>query len=282
MPDLITNFLSNDELDSLIEYLNTEDDRSDIRPDVSSKHPRWDIDEWPQHIVERGLSYIFPKGYVVEEVTFQDTKIGLKPHTDNGSIPGTVGKTVMFLLDAEPEAQTIFFNNYWNGWRHNGVFFTKQHWTPFQYKLPGKDGNLVYVEDIRILLQQCEQEPETVYDFDVTTEFIELVRSTIKKRSIPRDENITVNKETGYIQAGPRVNDYTTFTNYIPGQDFDKDVYNRYLYDVPYEDLEGMTLDKVIEWDIGGLIVFDREQLHASSSCHSRKKFITIFCHGLE
>lgn len=281
MAEIFKNILTEDDVNTLLEYLDIEDERSDIRPDVSSKHPRWDIDNWPQDIIENGLSKIFPNGYVVEEVTFQDTKIGLKPHTDNGSIDGTVGKTVMFCLYAEPEAQTIFFKNYWKGWRHSGAFFTRQHWTPFQYKLPGKNGEMIYVEDLRILLMQCEQEPETVSDFDVTNEFIELIKTTIHKRSLPRDESIVVNQETGYIQAGPRVNDYTTLTNYDPELKFDPEFHKRYLYEVPFEDLHGLTVDTVLEWDDGAVIVFDREQLHSSSSCHSRKKFITIFCHAL-
>lgn len=280
MPRIIEDVITQEETQILIDYLGTEDDRSDIRPDVSSKHPRWDIDKWPQDIIERGMAKLYPNGYVVEEVTFQDTKIGLKPHTDNGSIPGTVGETVMFLLDAEPSSETVFFNNYWQGWRSSGAFFTRQHWTPFQYKLPGKDGELIYVEDIRILLKQCEEEPETIDDFNVTPDFIDLVKQTIRKRSLPRDEEIVIDKETGFIQAGPRINDYRTLSNYKPELLFDNEIQQKYLKDVPIEDLHGLTFETALEWKKGASIVFKREQLHASSSNHSRKKFITIFAHS--
>lgn len=281
MPELINNIITDQEREVLLNYLATEDDRSDVRPDVTSKHPRWDIDNWPQHIIADALKKVFPNGYKVTEVTCQDTKIGLKPHTDNGSVDGKLGKTVMFLLDADPVAHTVFFKNYWTGWRHTGAFFTKQKWSPYQYKLPGKDGNLIYVEDLRDLLEQCKTNPKSVVEFDVTEEFVALVEHTVKKRSLPRDENLVVNKETGYIQAGPRINDYNTLTNYKPELVFDKEIHRKYLFDVEYEDLHGLTLDSIIEWELNGAIVFDREMLHASSSCHSRKKFVTIFCHEL-
>jgi|688.fasta_scaffold365806_2 hypothetical protein len=281
MPELIEDIITDTERKVLLEYLSTDDDRADIRPDVSSKHPRWDIDVWPQHIIEKALYKIFPEGFKVTEVTLQDTHIGLKPHTDNGSVDGKIGKTAMFLLDADPVAHTVFFDNYWTGWRHTGAFFTKQEWSPFQYKLPGKDGNMVYINDIRDLLEQCKTSPLSVTEFDVTEDFVNLVEHTVKKRSLPRDEHLIVNKETGYIQAGPRINDYTTLTNYEPNLKFDQEIHNQYLFDVPFEDLHGLTLNSIIEWKLNGVVLFDREMLHASSSCHTRKKFVTIFCHAL-
>jgi hypothetical protein len=280
MAELIENILDETDVQTLLEYIAVEDERSDIRPDVSSKHPRWDVDDWPQHIVEKGLNKLYPNGFVMEEITFQDTRIGLKPHTDNGSLPGTVGQTVMFCLHAEPSAETLFFNNYWQGWRHSGAFFTRQHWTPFQYKLPGKDGELVYVEDLRILHQGLLEGHEFP-EFDVDSDFIKLVADTIKKRSLPRDEDIITDKETGFIQAGPRVNDYRTLSNYQPEAMFSEELHQKWLKDVPLEDLHGLTLETVLEWKLGAGIIFNREQLHASSSNHSRKIFMTAFCHSL-
>jgi len=280
---IIENIFTEDERKILCDYINIEDERSDIRPDVISKHPRWDTDEWPQDIIARGLAKVFPKGYKVTEVTFQDSKNALKLHSDNASEQGTVGKTVMFLLDAEPVAHTVFFDNYNTSNTGFGETFTKQKWSPYQYKLPNIRGELTYVEDLRTLLSQCKSDPKTVEDFEVTDEFIELIEHTIIKRSTPRtlDRHNINTKETGFTQPGPRVNDYTILTNYDESIVFPKDIHEKYLFDIPYEDLKGLTLDKVIEWKLGGVIVFDRDMLHASSSCHSRKKFTTIFAHSL-
>ena len=104
MATLIENIITEKQRQILCDYLATVDERSDVRPDVTSKHPRWDIDEWPQDIISQGLQKVFPNGYKVSEITFYDTKIGLKVHTDNASINGTLAMSlstsvVMFKMD---------------------------------------------------------------------------------------------------------------------------------------------------------------------------------------
>jgi len=276
MAMLIENIITENERKTLCEYLATEDERSDVRPDVTSKHPRWDIDKWPQDIVERGMEKIFPKGYEISEILFWDTKIGLKPHTDNVSKTGTIGKTVLLLLDMEPTAHTLFFDNYSYEPTPYGQFFTRQKYSPYQYKLPNKEGKLIVVEDLRDLLIQCKENPQSVADFHVDENFVQLIEETIKKRQRPRSD-----KGPWTNGTAPRSNDYSMLTNHNESIEFPKDIHQEYLYDVPYEDLQGLTLDSVIEWKLGGAIVFNREMLHASSSCHSRKKFINIFAHSL-
>ncbi len=68
-PELIKDIITKQDQQVLIDYLETEDDRSDIRPDVSSKHPRWNIDHWPQYIVERALEKIFDLPNIFKEKT---------------------------------------------------------------------------------------------------------------------------------------------------------------------------------------------------------------------
>lgn len=273
------HILDNTDIQEMLSYLAQEDDRTDHRPDVRSKHPRWCQDQWPQHIAEKALSQVLGEHYVVEEVTFQDTRIGLRPHTDNSSLPGTHGLTIMLCLSAEPEAHTVFFNNYYLGWQGAGVFFTRQPWTPFQYRIPDRNGDLVYVEDIRTLLERCVSDPNSVTEFDVTEEFVVHLRETIHKRAQPRIAYNRQTSTTGFIQPGPRENDYNRLTNYDPNAHFDTKVHQRYLSQISIDDLHGLTLDTVVEWSPGMLIKFDREQLHCSSACHARKQFVTIFCH---
>lgn len=273
------NILDACHIQELLDYLDRDDDRTDHRPDVRSKHPRWDLDEWPQQVVAEALGKIFQTSYQVEEVTFQDTRIGLRPHTDNSSRAGTRGLTVMLCLDAEPEAHTVFFDNYLLSWYGSGVFFTRQPWSPFQYRIPGRTGELIYVEDIRDLLTACEQNPTSVTQFAVTDTFLAELRDTVRKRSLTRMEYNSQTLETGFIQPGPRQNDYTKLTNYDPDSKFDLNTHRRYLSHVAIEDLHGLILDTVVSWQPGMLIQFDREQLHSSSSCHSRKRSITVFCH---
>ena len=149
-PKKVTNILSESERQILLEYFYKDDDKTDSRPDVRSKHPDWDNDvDWPKDIIKNCLIKLFSKNIVVEDISFREDKIGLKPHTDFGSVPGTLGKTVLILLDFIPCAQTVFFDNYWPENDKLGAFFTK-NWNPYTYKLEDKDGNLIEIEDLRI------------------------------------------------------------------------------------------------------------------------------------
>lgn len=279
MAQLIPNIISDSEREQLKKYLKIDDNRADFRPDVKSKHPRWSDTNWPKDIIERSLFKIMPGGFEVEEITFRNDKIALKPHTDNGSPDGAQGKTVMFLLDSDPVAHTITFKNYWTGWAEMGVFFTKNSWSPFTYSLPDKEGNLKKVDDIRDLLDKCIESPNNVENFNVTEEFINELKSLIEKRSLERLPFDRQNKKTGYIQPGPRLNDYSTLTHYDPNKKFDKILHEKYLQHVDINDLHGLEIDQIFEWENGGSIIFDREQIHSSSSCHREKSFVTIFCH---
>jgi hypothetical protein len=281
MVQYFQNILQHSEIKTLLDYLDVNDDRTDHRPDVRSKHPRWNQDAWPQHVVEKSLVTILGNRYQVEEITFQDTKIGLKPHVDNGSQPGTRGLTVMLCLHADPEAHTVFFKNHCLQWSAAGQFFTRIAWTPFQYHIPNRHGEMIYVEDIREFIAQAESDPGSLGDFDITVDSIAILKETAHKRSLPRLDLDTVSMETGFIQPGPRNNDYNLLSGYDADKKFDPDIHQRYLSHVDINDLHGLTWDQAVPWTPGLGISFDRDQLHASSGCHARKKFVTIFCHQL-
>jgi len=276
---LIEDVLSPDDRQCLLEYLAHDDDRTDSRPDVRSKHPRWGESGWPQQIVDSAMTRAVGPGFVVEEVTFRQDQIGLQIHTDNDSPPRAVGKTIMLLLDAEPVAHTVFFKNYSTVNEKFGTFFTKSAWNPYAYKLKNRKGELTRIPDLRILLDQCETDPAAVTEFDVTDEFIDCVRTLVHKRSLPKLDLDQQTPDTGYMQPAKRVHDYSILTGYCAGQPFDLDAHAQYLSDIPLSDLEGLTLDSVLEWQIDGAIVFDRNQLHCSSSTHKQKSFVTVFYH---
>jgi hypothetical protein len=278
-PYLHANILTEEEKNILLEYFRIDDSKTDSRPDVRSKHPSWNETDWPKQIVESCLDKIFPVGFVVEDISFREDKIGLKPHTDYGSIHGTVGKTVLLLLDADPIAHTIFFKNHWPDSEPLGAFFTKAKWTPYIYKLEDNSGNLVEIEDLRDFLHTCKTDPTTVEGFTVDENFIKNIERLIHIRSLPVLDRNQKNQETGYTQPAPRKSDYSTLTNYNKNIKFDEEFHRKYLTDVSIDDLHGLTVDTVLTWKLNSAIVFDREQLHASSSCHKRKTFITIFCH---
>jgi hypothetical protein len=278
-PRKVKNIISEHERQELLDYLAADDQRTDHRPDVRSKHPVWGEPGWPQHIIESAMIQTVGEGFVMEEITFRQDKIGLKPHTDDGDLDGVPGKTMIFMLDARPRAETVFFGNRWPQNPRYGGFFTKQPWNPFAYQLEDLQGEMVRIPDLRDLLEQCKTDPASVSQFAVTAHFIDLLESLIQKRSLPKLEFDTRSQETGYMQPGLRVDRYHELTDYRPGQPFDADLHRRYLRDIDIADLEGLTVDEIIEWEPCGCMIFDRDQLHCSSSNHEQKSFITIFYH---
>jgi hypothetical protein len=267
---------------ALLDYLDQDDDRTDDRPDVRSKHPNWNQPGWPQHIVADVMDRVLGKKYNIEEVVFRQDKVSLKIHTDYGSPEGYQGKTMIFLLDAKPEAQTIFFKNYFTVWTRWGAFFTKTPWNRFAYTLTNKHGDLQQIEDLRDFLTQCESSPGSVENFDVTEEFLAKIRHLIHKRTLPKLEPGVQDQTTGYMQAGLRLDDYSVLTDYDPDARFDPEIHRRFLSDTPIQDLNGLAVESVQHWQVGGVLIFDREQLHSSSNCHQQKSFITIFYHIID
>lgn len=278
MVEVIKNLLDADDLVTLLQYLAHDDHRTDARPDVRSKHPHWDEPGWPQHIIESALTQVAGPGFVIDEITFRQDRIGLKPHTDDASPQHAVGKNMMLLLDAKPASQTVFFANRWPNNAEYGAFFTRTAWNPYTYRLENTQGQMTEV-DLRELLLRCQTDPDSVVEFEVTEDFVDLVKSLIQKRGLPKLEFDTRDQTTGYMQPGLRVDCYHELTGYLPGQAFDSDLHARYLSDVPIQDLEGLTVEQIIEWEPGAALVFDRDQLHCSSSNHHQKSFITIFYH---
>ena len=53
---------------------------------------------------------------------------------------------------------------------------------------------------------------------------------------------------------------------------FDKDQYNKYLTHENLENLSGLEIEFVYEWEIGSILIFDRTNLHCSSSKIDGKK----------
>ena len=59
---------------------------------------------------------------------------------------------------------------------------------------------------------------------------------------------------------------------------FDQDQYNKYLKHENIENLSGLEIDLVYEWEIGSMLIFDRTRLHCSSSLIEGKKIgLTTF-----
>ncbi len=53
---------------------------------------------------------------------------------------------------------------------------------------------------------------------------------------------------------------------------FDKDIYKKYLSHENLENLRGLEVELIYEWEVGSMLIFDRSHLHCSSSVIDGKK----------
>jgi hypothetical protein len=163
MVKVFDNVLTPAEIKTLLNYYYKEDSLVDDRIDVRSKVPKWEDTEWPGHLVKRVLDQVLQDDYSVEVVLFYGSKISFRLHVDSGEGDGrTLFKNVLIPLYAEGPASTVLFDNYWNG---PHTRFGRTPVSPFAYNLPGHDGKLKSIADIRVLLEQCKQDPDRVQDF---------------------------------------------------------------------------------------------------------------------
>lgn len=260
----VQSAISKENIKSLIDYFQIVDERSDVRPDVISKHPRWDIDAWPQQPVKELLDKVLDYDYEVDEVIFNESQISFRLHVDSGtSEEQRNGHAILIPLQIQGEAHTVFFDNYWYG---NSTKFSKETIKPFSYNLKNKKGEWQMVDDVRILLMACENEPEAIDDFEIDEHFIKDLHTIIAARS-----NQHITKTDG------RTYDYTDVVNYDQEHEFDNKIREKYISHLSQKTLNGLTIDKIAEWKIGDCIVFPRTQLHSASSSHDKKLGITIF-----
>ena len=215
MITLHKDLLDDRQLTTLLAYHYQEDERTDTRATVRSKHPRWDIDQWPQDIIEP----LIDDKSTVEEVIFNESTISFQIHVDSGYKNPLVNKGIIIPLKCD-RGSTVFFDNYW-------------------YKDASK-----------------------------------FVRSEDPYASVKdKDKQITSKDQ--------RITDYRNIVGYND-KPFDNQVYNLYLTHIPYENLHGLTTDRVVPWVPGDVIVFDRNQLHCASNEHDHKIGMTVFTNYLE
>ena len=264
MTEIYDNVLDFNEIQTLLDWFNINDTLVDDRMDVRSKKPDWNLQSWPQSLVEKALDHVLDYPYQVEVVLFYGSRISFKLHADSGNGDGQqLYKNVLIPLYTEGPATTVVFDNYWYG---PHTRFGKMPVSPFAYNLPGKNGNLEFVEDIRVLLEQCCHSPELVDKFLVNDDFVESLQKIVDLRS-----GIGAREPDGWVT------DYSHIKNYQSDVEFDKDLHKKYFDHLPIENLHGLTVEKIVKWQPGQVATFDRNQLHCAGSGHQYKVGISIF-----
>jgi hypothetical protein len=258
------NIVSKDEIATLLEYHYLVDDRTDARPDVISKHPRWGIDQWPENIVKRVLDQVLDYEYIVEETIFNQSRIAFRLHVDSADNNlNELADAILIPLYTRGPSSTVFFENFWLG---PSTKFSRQPIPPYEYNLQDKDGNWHYVEDLRELLKQIDQDPGSITWTTVDAVFRKTVESLILARS-----------GQAISQVDGRTYDYSNIVNYNPTLEFSKELHQKHLQHVPIENLHGLTFADVIEWIPGNVIKFERTRIHSAGAGHEEKIGLTIF-----
>ena len=261
MYQVYKNIFSVGDINQFLDYFNKDDGTADVRPDCTTKTPAWDSSIWPIQILEEKLTPLLSPGWEVEMTIFADSKLSFRLHTDSGTreTNSKIYKNVLIPLLCEGEAGTVLFDNYYTD---TEAVFSRGNIHPFRYSLLDRDGNFIWVDDIRELFIKCKHTPAVVTEFNVTDQFISDLEKLIQRRS------------SGY---STRVNDYTLISGFDHTLRFDEQIQQRYLKHIPLEDLHGLSIDAIVNWEIGDAIVFDRTQLHCATSTHLRKIGLTLF-----
>lgn len=256
MVNVYKDIITDSDIASLLEYFRLVDDRTDSRPDVVSKHPQWDKDQWPQDIIKRILDQVLDKEYQVEEVIFNHSKISFGLHADSGVLDQPIYKAILIPLEVTANSGTAFFNNHW---LFPSAKFTRQQFNPLDYTVFDLDN-----KPIKVNLKEFLQNRDLNLFPNYTDTYIKNLIDT-------RLNN------TGYTKTDVRTDQYEKIKGYDPKKTIDQKVYDQHLNHIAYDDLQGLSLDQIIPWVPGEAIVFDRTQLHCATSGHTSKTGITIF-----
>ena len=66
--------------------------------------------------------------------------------------------------------------------------------------------------------------------------------------------------------------------NMFEKKPFDRDLHKKYLNHEKIENLNGLEIELIYEWEVGSMLIFDRTNLHCSSSVIEGKKLgLTTF-----
>jgi hypothetical protein len=263
MAHQVENLLTPQEIGALIEYMTINDDCTDQRPDVRSKHPDWKSGNWPGHIIKKILDSVLDYQYNVEETIFNESLISFRLHVDSGDGNlDKLGHAVLIPLLTEGPSSTVFFNNYWKG---ASTKFSRVKILPFEYSIPDQIGGVFYTSDLRDLLFNIKNKkiPDQLLHIPDLENTISYLIDARAGNKLSKPDN--------------RTYDYSQIINFNPLETFPEDIRQQYLSHVPAENLHGLQVEKIIEWIPGNAIIFDRTQLHSAGSGHSRKIGITIF-----
>ena len=98
-----------------------------------------------------------------------------------------------------------------------------------------------------------------------------------KNRWYGRSTTFTIDEEELKFVPGEGQNSRSN-EHIVKGKDFDKEVYNKYLTHIDYNNLRGLEVELIYKWKVGETVIMDRTHIHCSSSNIKDKKLgLTTF-----
>ena len=263
------NIVDPETIKELVDFFYTDKSGLDVRPDNISKNIDWSKDGWDKLIVKKILDQILEPGYEPEfwmgmyRADFRkgDTYFPIHADTGMGKDKQAIYKNILIPLELPKEpglVGTLFFDNYWHGPMSK---FSKQPHYECGYDLPNRHGGKTFVKDLRELKQQARDNPDSITDWVVDNEFLEMLEYLIPLRLTRQNYPIS---------------DYSDVIN-SHDRPFPEDIRQRYLAHIDPADLHGLTFDQCYEWSLGDVISWNRPQIHATAAGPTGKLFLTIF-----
>ena len=179
----------------------------------------------------------------------------LRLHVDSGKNPNDIiYKNVVVPLDITYDLErefhvppnTLVFKN---KWYDQASLFTKQSRNNYDFIIKDKNNNFVDILNI----------------FDFKEKIQNVSSGTFSYKGNEFLVNERFKEYIGGLSETKRYN-IRTDMHIINNKDFDKDDYKKHMSHQPYEDCQGLEIDKVIPWDIGSLISWDRSRIHCSDN----------------
>ena len=97
-----------------------------------------------------------------------------------------------------------------------------------------------------------------------------------KNKWYGKSTSFTVNEEELNYKPKPGQNDRSN--KHLGVEEFDKEMYNKYLSHIDINNLKGLKVEMIYEWKVGETMIMDRSHIHSSSSRIKEKKLgLTTF-----
>jgi len=97
-----------------------------------------------------------------------------------------------------------------------------------------------------------------------------------KNRWYGKSTSFTIDKEELNFKPGPEQNERSS--KHIGAEEFDKDIYNKYLKHENINNLKGLKIESIYKWKLGETLIMDRSHIHCSSDNIKEKKIgLTTF-----